>query len=217
MKKLLLVGIIIGLSYLPTSYGMGLEELIEKPLPYWQEGINEFFKQSAEEINRKKLEIIPSNFLKIETFTQITNSYKLPVKETEKLYSRAVKVAIKDVLSHFKCRVQDPDVAFLMEDLTDQVRVNCKSDIKKFIERNSKEYLRETIKECKLLKANPSISSFLNGFQCKELLKHFPDQTLGTLFEYLRKEEREIYEKPERAKGEHLKEIVKNLKNNNLL
>ena len=216
MKRVLVAAFIFGLWTSPAP-GLTLEGLFKKPVSYWQEGVKEFIELSEEELPKAKLEVAPPGATRLELFTEIAGSYNLSVKEVEELYERAVKLAVQDALSNLKCTVQDPDIGFIFGDITDQIKVSCEGEVKRFIGRNSKEYLKQAIEECNLLKLSPTVSSFLESSQCRELLSTFPEVATKVLFNYLRKEERELYRKPPKDAGEHLREIVITLKSSGIL
>ncbi|WP_456342323.1 hypothetical protein [Thermovibrio sp.] len=216
MKRVLTAALIFGLWTSPAS-GLTLEGLFKKPVLFWQEGVKEFIEFSQGRLPEARLEITPPGVLRLELFTEIAGSYNLSVKEVEELYERAVKLAVQDALSHLKCTVRDPDIGFVFGDVTGQIKVSCEEDVKRFVEKNSKKYLKQAIQECNLLKLSPTVSSFVESSRCRELLSTFPEVATKILFNYLRKEERELYEKPPKSAGGHLREIVITLKSSGIL
>jgi len=216
MKKTLIAGLLATFLAAPAS-GQNLESLMKKPLSYWKEGVREFVLFSLSELPGKKFEVYPEGSGRMELLTGIAGSYGMSVRDIERLYQTAVKLAVRDALSHLNCQVSDPDIAFVMGEVSWQIESSCRKSVTDYIEKRKGLYLKQALEECGLLKISPLAASFLGSEGCRELLSGFSTKATDTLFEYLRNEEKELYREPEKVEEKNLKEIVETLKKSGIL
>jgi len=205
--KRLISGALVLLGLWGSSAGATqVEELLKKPLPYWETVNSQFFRQAAEDAERENFNAYPVGSQMMEYFTQVAGAYDLSVKEIEKLYRSAVKLAVVDALNHMAtaCRLPDPDVAIPFQEISDSAELFCGREVEEFVRKNAHRYLKGALSRCNLLSYSPLVSSLVGRPGCSWFCRYFPRDVKRELFRFLSREEAEL---PGRVDGIRFKEL----------
>lgn len=196
-----------------------VEELFKKPLPYWETVNSQFFRQAAKDAGKESFNAYPVGSQMMDYFTQVAGAYNLSVKEIEKLYRSAVKLAVVDALNHMAvtCRLPDPDVAVPFQELSNSAEIFCGKEVEEFVRKNAHRYLEGALSECNLLSYSPLVSYLVGRPGCSWFCRYFPQDVKRELFKFLSKEEVELPERVEEINFKELKETYLKLKEAGLL
>jgi hypothetical protein len=214
MNKALLLFLTILLFQNSTAGQITKEKFISKPAITWTKAYSQFLTCSSQFKLEYKFE--PKVVGKLNIFSELANSYSIPVKELQKSYNLAVERAADEVLAELSQEAEetvgDEDVAFLMLDLPNYTILNFEKFITDFANRNSRRFLERSMKKCIELRYSPMIRAFLKSCECKELLKEFPRDVKSLVFLKLSTIQEKLVENPDACKGNELKFIIGNLK-----
>ncbi len=178
----------------------GLESFLSKNQQFWQKGLAEFVEDA--DLHIKPADLDPVVVSKLEFFTQIANSYQIPVEELQKAYSTAAfktaEICLKDLQERVAAdiRPSDGDIAFLMEDLTGYLKFQYGDYIRNCTVKNGRRELEKALRECETLRISPMIDAFLKSVECKELLRELPYDVESIVFSQMENREKTLANNP---------------------
>ncbi len=196
---------------------LDLEKLLQMPNSFWERGYEEFLKEGSSHVSPELFRYKGNFGESLELFTELAGSYNISVEELKSLYERAVMLAVKDSLKNLSCQIEDPDMAFILEDVPERLKLNCGRDLRKYINERAPLYLREASQECNLLKLSPLIDSFIRDSKCKDLREKLVNDALENLYLYLKSFQDKLFNGSIEPKEKTLKQIVETLRANGLI
>ncbi|WP_457681579.1 hypothetical protein [Thermovibrio sp.] len=219
MKKLKLAALLtVAALFAPSaSKGGSIEELLKKPESYWQELYKDYLNYCAYAVRREDSEEEPKGIERLLTYTSVVGSYQVSARELLNLYDSALRKAQEDALRNLNCKIDDPDLGFLIGNLTWQTKLKCYGKVEEFIKERTGKYLKEAILECNLLKLSPLIESFLKSSSCNTFKEEFAKEVVRELFKNLKKCEISMYKEPQRVNLPRLKRFLVKMKEEGLI
>ena len=216
MKKFLTILTVVLLSGGSSVYGSQMEEFLSRGQSFWQRGLVEFLDDAAKSV--REVDVEPAVAARLETFTEIAGSYRIPVEELKKAYQTAVMRAAGECIEKLKEDVAekdysaDGDIAFLMEDVAGYIQFKYGDRIRACAGSVAQRELEKAMRECISLRYSPMIDAFLRSGECRELLKEFPGDVDRVVYRELHSREKELTENPSLTKEPTLRYILENLR-----
>lgn len=199
----------------------GLENFLSKSQQFWQKGLAEFVEDA--DLHIKPADLDPVVVSKLEFFTQIANSYQIPVEELQKAYSTAAFKTAEMCLKNLQeivaadRRPSDGDVAFLMEDLTGYLKFWYGDYVRSCAAKNGRRELEKALRECETLRISPMIDAFLKSGECKQLLRELPYDVESVVFSQMKNREKTLVNNPHLTAEPLLRYILVELKRYGLI
>ncbi len=217
MLKKELIAVLFLLPLGASGSSLDLENLLKMPNSFWQNGYQEFLRESSSRLSFNLFHYRGNFGEKLELFTELAGSYNLSVEEVKSLYERAVMLAVKDSLKNLSCQIEDPDIAFIFEDIPERVKLNCNQKLRKYIEERAPIYLKEASRKCNLLKLSPLIDSFTKDYRCSSLKEELVNDALNNLYFYLKDFQQKLFKGDIKTDKSPLKQILDALRANGLI